>query len=1367
VSRAKASLDHRRIRRLIWLVLTVFLLLGYSLQSVAGTTYYSNEMQNYATVSTPPVILQNGTAGTSTIYTNNTSAKVNVSAPLFDYVDNDDSDVDSSEDKGTHSNFPAQQAGPDSTYDTLTEENTEAIEDHVDNISDVDNSPDVGTHSNFENQKAQDSSYDTLTEASQENTYSLDATGGYMIIGDGTPDWGSSTGTISFWVKMDNSVQGRFYGQNGDMETRWSGTNLVLDWGATTSITSVYSFSADTWYFVAIVWDENNDNLFLYVGDENNAPTLDENSLSGTWTSTTPAPTENRFLNGLGGSEPVDGHGDDLRYWNITRNLTEIQSDYNQTLSGSEPNLQSYFKLDDNFADSGPNNDDGTGSPTYSFSSDVPFSGSSDYDLDLEVQWTNIIDFLPTEKLCIYTGTLGSEDLGVDYWNGTGWENLATDLTAYSCNYYTVSLTPTIVTIRFRGGNDTSDTIQDQWQIDASSLRVEGAGDKEDAVDNETSDEDSSSDLGVLTDFTNMTAYDANMANLTETTGGVDGDWGDTNNPGGTASPQTTARAMGGISPDMDNMTLTSISVWWGGTGTGRLAVYQGGALDNPNGATLVWDAGQVAIPATAGWVTISGGSASLAKNTPTWLAWKCNDANYYYRTSWDSASDFQSERGRVQLNDEGAASTDVWDATIGAFNFGNYWYDIYINYTIPANYQLDQEVQWTDIPYLLPNENLSIYGGTMGAEDLEVDVWNGTGWETVFADLSSGWNNASITNWLTTSNFTIRFKGGTETSDTNEDTWQVDVALIHIWYDGGESYELNLEVQWTNTDYTRTNEELCIKTGTFSGSENIQVRVWNNTGNSWHWVMNLTANQWNNVSITSYLTSSTFTVQVLGGTETSDITQDNWNIDATLLHVWTSASTWLSGWDKRVKITIDHDDIDSYLSDSPVLVYLSNSSGRNNDDVTFVFDEVGANSKKIAVTTSDEITQCYVEIEKWDATNNKAWLWVKVPSISNTVDTDLYLYYDNAHADNTDYVGVSGSTPAQNVWGADTLAVWHMFDAPNSTLLDSTSNNNTVNKRAANLPLEVDDQIAKAQYFNSDWAWDWSKENLDGVNNTTGLTISAWYKPDGSNPSFHFLLTKNTQATADTQYGMYIRTPNAGGVMGASISASNVDITGSSQVWENGVVYYVTLTWDGSTLRGYVNGVQVGNNISHTTTMTPLGNKINLGRRSNSADGSVSTGAFQGTLDEIRLEKTAHPIAWIKASYESGRDDLLDFGEGASEETSESTFDYVLRVNNTVTDSWEIRLKKYADSDVNRLQDCTIYFHNSSDGTSNQIIIENGSYINQTGPWYDLGESETIYIAMTVKANSAATSYVYAYLEIRTPNTTTCAQYAITFEIT
>ncbi len=112
-------------------------------------------------------------------------------------------------------------------------------------------------------------------------------------------------------------------------------------------------------------------------------------------------------------------------------------------------------------------------------------------------------------------------------------------------------------------------------------------------------------------------------------------------------------------------------------------------------------------------------------------------------------------------------------------------------------------------------------------------------------------------------------------------------------------------------------------------------------------------------------------------------------------------------------------------------------------------------------------------------------------------------------------------------------------------------------------------------------------------------------------------------------------------------------------------------------------------------------------------------------------------------------------------------TYDYVLRVNNTDTDSWKIRLKKCSDSSIGRLQNCTIYFHNVTDGTSSQLVIENGLFINETGPWYDLEDSETIYIAMTTQANSTGTSLVQAYLEIRVPNTTTYAQYIITYEIT
>ncbi|MGA2669954.1 MAG: DUF2341 domain-containing protein [Dehalococcoidia bacterium] len=138
---------------------------------------------------------------------------------------------------------------------------------------------------------------------------------------------------------------------------------------------------------------------------------------------------------------------------------------------------------------------------------------------------------------------------------------------------------------------------------------------------------------------------------------------------------------------------------------------------------------------------------------------------------------------------------------------------------------------------------------------------------------------------------------------------------------------------------------------------------------------------------------------------------------------------SWLSDWGKRVKLTTDHTDITLALSDFPILLHVSASCGRNNDDVSCVFDELqsDANRFKIAVTTSDGTTQCYVEIEKWDDANEQAWLWVKAPSLSSTVDDDFYLYYGSSHADNTTYVGDIGSTAAQTVWDSNFKLVNHM----------------------------------------------------------------------------------------------------------------------------------------------------------------------------------------------------------------------------------------------------------------------------------------------------------------------------------------------------
>jgi len=274
------------------------------------------------------------------------------------------------------------------------------------------------------------------------NTHSLNATGGYMIIGDGTPNWGSATGTISFWIKLE-TVADRPWGQHDNMETRFSGSNLVVDWGVASSITSSTDFTAGKWYFIAIVWNENADDLYLYIGDEDNLPTLD--AYNNAWTSTvsTVGVTENNFMASKNGVDPTDGHGDDLRYWDIDRTLVEIQSDYETELNGSETNLRSYFKLSSDFDDIGPYNNDGSGSGSHSFSSDVPF------------------DAPPTENI------------QVDVWNATAWQNLFTNLTS-GWNNISVSsyLTSSTFTIRFQGSMETGDTAEDSWKIDATLLHV-------------------------------------------------------------------------------------------------------------------------------------------------------------------------------------------------------------------------------------------------------------------------------------------------------------------------------------------------------------------------------------------------------------------------------------------------------------------------------------------------------------------------------------------------------------------------------------------------------------------------------------------------------------------------------------------------------------------------------------------------------------------------------------------------------------------------------------------------------------------------------------------------------------------------------
>jgi hypothetical protein len=206
-------------------------------------------------------------------------------------------------------------------------------------------------------------------------------------------------------------------------------------------------------------------------------------------------------------------------------------------------------------------------------------------------------------------------------------------------------------------------------------------------------------------------------------------------------------------------------------------------------------------------------------------------------------------------------------------------------------------EFEDTSITETINSVKLRVYGSAGNAHPSQyyfyVYLWDGNTWnqEINFKNVGSlTWVEVDVTSDLNTWSKINNAKIYLEVEDSlgNKHGGQIcDASLLRISYNV-DNYALDLEEQWTSANYTKENEELAIYTGTLGSSEDLRVDVW--TGASWATIIDsLKANDWNNVSVSSYLTSNTFTIRFKGTTESDDFNQDSFNIDVVLLHTWMS----------------------------------------------------------------------------------------------------------------------------------------------------------------------------------------------------------------------------------------------------------------------------------------------------------------------------------------------------------------------------------------------------------------------------------------------------------------------------------------------
>ncbi|MCX8153817.1 MAG: hypothetical protein N3E52_05225 [Candidatus Bathyarchaeota archaeon] len=98
----------------------------------------------------------------------------------------------------------------------------------------------------------------------------------------------------------------------------------------------------------------------------------------------------------------------------------------------------------------------------------------------------------------------------------------------------------------------------------------------------------------------------------------------------------------------------------------------------------------------------------------------------------------------------------------------------------VVPNYALELEEQWIS-PNIIGRYELCIKTGSLGTENLKVEVRSGSAWVSVISALQPNkWNNISVTQYISSS-FTIRFKGTDDVTDPILDNWEIDAVLLTI----------------------------------------------------------------------------------------------------------------------------------------------------------------------------------------------------------------------------------------------------------------------------------------------------------------------------------------------------------------------------------------------------------------------------------------------------------------------------------------------------------------------------------------------------------------------------------------------------------
>jgi len=344
-------------------------------------------------------------------------------------------------------------------------------------------------------------------------------------------------------------------------------------------------------------------------------------------------------------------------------------------------------------------------------------------------------------------------------------------------------------------------------------------------------------------------------------------------------------------------------------------------------------------------------------------------------------------------------------------------------------------------------------------------------------------------------------------------------------------------------------------------------------------------------------------------------------------IHVLTAEPWYDPAWNYRKKITIDHTKVAGDLTDFPVLISITDNDIKNH---------AKSDGSDFVVTASDKTTKLKRELEKYDSSTGTLQLFVKVPSLSSSSDTILYLYYGNPSASETN---------DKDTWDSNYLMVQHLKET-SGTHYDSTINNYNMTATSG-VEQGISGKINGCDRFDAAIERIYQPTILDTM--PANGTIEIWFSPTNTfnsvSSSGMTLFNKYQDTGGNNSIYVYL-VENDGRLrflMWANGSAYDCYTTENS--WTGGTWYYIVITWGSGGMKIYRNGVQDG--------FSSFTGKPNDGTAYDYEHGYYTRGGsrqFFGKQDEIRVSNIARSSQYIQTCYNNQSNPSTFYSVGAEE---------------------------------------------------------------------------------------------------------------------